>query len=224
MYVETFTPSPTCTAPNELPKSNDTSLSATANNEGGNAFDLSLELAEILASFPTPESTEEPSELIQVPVNVDSNDTADENACQAKPPSIGGNLNKRENHRHPLRWQVAIVNKSGGKHDIFHGRTHDVSLSGVSILLERNISFTSEVVILLSIPPMHLGQKKTIIEIQCSTTYTLLDSVHNQFRLGMKFIHFKRDGKEILSDILSKRHIPKDTIGSYAEAEYFAAK
>ena len=108
-----------------------------------------------------------------------------------------------------MHWRVAIVNKNSVNKDIYHGRTHNVSISGVSILTDHNIFFTTEVVILLAIPPMHQGQKETILEIQCSPTHTVLDADYGQFRLGMKFTHFKEGGKRILSDVLSKRHIPK---------------
>jgi hypothetical protein len=33
----------------------------------------------------------------------------------------------------------------------------------------------SEVVLLLAIPPLYAGQKETIVEIQCSMAYTVLD-------------------------------------------------
>ena len=116
---------------------------------------------------------------------------------------------RRKHYRHPVHWRVAIVNKNSVNKDIYHGRTHNVSISGVSILTDHNIFFTTEVVILLAIPPMHQGQKETILEIQCSPTHTVLDADYGQFRLGMKFTHFKEGGKRILSDVLSKRHIPK---------------
>ncbi len=202
---------------NELSNASEVSQPATTDVDGSDTFDLSRELAELLASFTPPESIELPSQTRQTNVMSieDANITKDESVYQKHPLSIGGNIFKEENYRHPLHWHAAIVNKSSGKHDIYHGRTHDLSLNGASILIERNVSFTTEVVILLSIPPMHLGQKKTIIEIECSTKYTLLDSVHGQFRLEMKFVHFKGDGKKILSDILSKRHIPKEERNPY---------
>lgn len=118
-------------------------------------------------------------------------------------------INQRKHYRHPVRWRVAIVNKNGDNKEIYHGRTNDVSVSGVSILLDRNMFFSTNVVILLAIPPTMQGQRESIIEIECMITYTVLDSEHRQFRMGMKFLHFKGNGKAILSDVLSKRHIPK---------------
>ena len=124
-------------------------------------------------------------------------------------------INQRRHYRHPVRWRVAVVNKSGGNNEIYHGRTYDVSVSGISILLERNMFFTTNVVILLAIPPMHQGQRETIVEIECSITHTVLDSEHQQFRMGLRFIHFKGNGKAILTDVLSKRHIPKQESARY---------
>ena len=163
--------------------------------DGSDAFDLSQDIADILASFSPKKTTEAPN---QSRLNHES-----------------GSSGKRAHYRHPVRWRVAIVNKSSGAHEIYHGRTFDVSLSGISILLERNVLFTSEVVVLLAIPPMHQGQKETLVEIQSSLTHSVLDSVHNQFRLGMRFIQFKGEGQRILSDVLSKRHIPKQEPNPY---------
>jgi PilZ domain len=173
--------------------------------EESDAFDLSQDIADILASFSSQESTGAPSQTKQAH---ESNKNNHINSHKKMHASIGVDSDHRKHHRHLVRWRVAIVNTASEKNDIYHGRTHNLSLSGASILLEHNISFSSEVVILLAIPPMHLGQKETIIEIQSKITYTLLDSVHSQFRLAMNFIYFKGDGKRILSDVLSKRHIP----------------
>ena len=199
-------------APDALQKPGEACLPSTTNIEEIDDFDLSKELADLLALCPPSEPAEEQSPNASIE---DTNIAIDESIYPKNPASIDGNLAERANYRHLLHWDVAIINKSSGKHDIYHGRTYDLSLNGTSIFIERNISFTSEVVILLSIPPMHLGQKKTILEVNCSTSYTLLDSAQNQFRLEMKFVHFKGEGRKILSDILSKRQIPQGKPRSY---------
>ena len=123
----------------------------------------------------------------------------------------------RKHYRHPIHWRIALVHKNGDKNDIYHGRTHDLSLWGASLLVDHNIFMMSEVVLLLAIPPLHMGQKETILEIQCRMVYTVLDSEHSQFRIGIRFLSFKGDGKRILSDILSKRVIPKAEPKNYRE-------
>jgi hypothetical protein len=118
------------------------------------------------------------------------------------------NLDRRAHFRHPVRWHVAIVNRNGGVNDTYHGRTHDVSLLGMTVFLDQNIFFTSRIIALLAIPPIHHGQKETILVLQCRQTHTVLDSVHGRFRLGISFIQAKSAGAKILSDVLSRRHIP----------------
>jgi hypothetical protein len=203
--------------PDEFSWLDEATPTVAAENEGTGDFDLSLELAEILASFSPPEPLDAQSQLTQNGIRPEEGASGqDEHGQNKKPASSTENTAQREYYRHLLHWRVAIVNKGGGKNDIYHGRTHDLSLHGVSILLEQNITFASEVVVLLAVPPINIGQRETILEITCNTKYTLLDSLHSQFRLEMKFVHFKGDGKKLLSDILSKRHIPKQELNPYA--------
>ncbi len=120
--------------------------------------------------------------------------------------SITGN---RSHYRHPVHWRIALVYKNGDKNDIYHGRTLDLSVRGAQILVEHNIFMMSDVVLLLAIPPLHTGQKETIIEIDCRMAHTILSSKPSLFRIGLHFLYFKGEGKRILSDVLSKRLIPK---------------
>jgi ATP-binding cassette subfamily F protein uup len=113
----------------------------------------------------------------------------------------------RRHARHPCHWRVAIIHKNVDRNDIFHGRTNDLSVSGASVFLHHNI-FRPEVVMLLAVPPLHTGQKETIIEIQCRMVYTVLDAEQSQFRVGLHFHSFKGDGKNILTTILDNRVIP----------------
>ncbi len=126
-----------------------------------------------------------------------------------------GTAENRKHFRHPIHWRIALVHKKGEKNDIYHGRTHDLSLWGASIFVDSNIFVMTEVVMLLAIPPLHQGLKETIVEIQCRMSYTVLDSEESRFRIGIRFLHFKGEGKRILSDILSKRVIPKSEPSPY---------
>ncbi len=155
---------------------------------GSDSYGFSEDLDDLLASVSlSPEPAGSPNQIWQF--------------------QTGGDTTKRKHHRHPVCWRVAIVNKRSNKNEIYHGRTQNVSLSGISILTDHNVFFTSEVVILLAIPPVYQGQKESIVEIQCRGVYTVLDSVSGQFRIGMKLDQFKGDGKRILSDVLSMRFI-----------------
>jgi hypothetical protein len=118
----------------------------------------------------------------------------------------------RKQYRHPVHWRVAIIHDNVGKNEIYHGQTHDLSTSGASIFVDQNIFLSAEVIMLLAVPPVNAGQRETIIEIHCNMAYTVLDSEHSRFRIGIRFLHFKRNGKQLLEDILSKRMIPQQHI------------
>lgn len=164
--------------------------SATA---GSDSYGFSEDIADLLASISLPpESSSSQNQTGQM--------------------YRGENSSRRRHHRHVVSWRVAIINKKSEKNEIYHGRTQNVSLSGVSILVDHNVYFTSEVVILLAIPPIHQGLKESIVEIQCSGTYTVLDSAHGQFRVGMKFDQYKGEGKKILADVLSKKPVLGNSI------------
>ena len=137
-------------------------------------------------------------------------------SLRPKRPKQGG-VEHRRHYRHPIHWRIAIVHKTGDKHDIYHGHTHDLSIGGASILVDHNIFVMSNVVLLLAIPPRHTGQKETIVEIQCRMVYTVLDSERGRFRIGIRFLSFKEDGKRVLNGILSKRDIPKAEPKHYRE-------
>jgi len=129
---------------------------------------------------------------------------------------LKGTIDNRKHYRHPIHWRIALIHKKNDKNETFHGVTHNLSVSGASILVDRNIFVKAEVVILLAIPPLHVGQRETILEIQSTMAYTVLDSEESRFRIGLHFLHFKGEGKRILHDILSKRTLPR--IGT---AEFF---
>lgn len=132
-----------------------------------------------------------------------------------QPQRLSGTADHRKRYRYPIHWRIALVHKNGEKNDIYHGRTHDLSAWGASILVDQNIFVMSEVVMLLGIPPLHAGLKETIVEIQCRMVYTVLDSEQSRFRIGIRFLRFKGDGKHTLTNVLSKRAILKPQFKDY---------
>jgi len=139
-------------------------------------------------------------------VNQQNDEDKAQNANQKKRPAT--DAEHRNSYRHPLHWRVALVYENDGKNNIYHGRTHNLSISGASIYVEQNI-FLSKVLMLLAVPPAQTGNKETIIEIQCRMIYTVLDGEQSRFRIGVRFVGFKGNGKKILTDLLSKREVPK---------------
>lgn len=111
----------------------------------------------------------------------------------------------RQEKRHPFRWPVIIVFDSHEDRPSFHGTTHEVSVSGCSILTEHNIFSEHAVSILLSAPAEHPGPSRRVIEIKARMVYTVLSSGHRKFRCGVQFLSFKQDGRSTLNRVIDHR-------------------
>lgn len=117
---------------------------------------------------------------------------------------------KRRDPRLHVHWRVAIVYNNNGKNEIFHGRTHDLSIRGASIYSDHNIFVEEPVNVLLGIPSLSTNQGDKIIEISSRMIYTVLASNHHQFRIGLHFLRFKEDGRKILAANLTNRGVKSE--------------
>jgi hypothetical protein len=115
------------------------------------------------------------------------------------------NIEHRNCPRYRVHMQVAIVYEYRGQSEIFHGRTHDLSLSGASVYSDHNIFVEEPVKILLAIPPLSSNQHKKIIEIHSQMAYTVMPANYHKFRIGLHFLRFKEDGSTILDAYLAHR-------------------
>lgn len=106
-----------------------------------------------------------------------------------------------------MHWKVAIVYDETDGRPAFHGVTHEISLAGLSLLTDHNLFAEEAITLLLVIPPKHLGQRNKIVEIRARMTYTVHSSGHDQFRIGLRFEHFKGKGGAILEKTLKERAI-----------------
>ena len=117
---------------------------------------------------------------------------------------------KREEQRTPLRLKVAIVyhqHADAATRPTYHGLTSDVSLSGVSVVVDYNIFNEGEVTVLLAIPPAHPGGQQKIVEATAKMIYTAYSSEHEAFRIGMGGLRFKRNGRELLKEAIERRAV-----------------
>lgn len=111
----------------------------------------------------------------------------------------------RQHPRYPMHWDVVVVFDENDSRPKFHGRTHEISVEGTSILTDHNIYATELVTVLVAIPPLHTGQRKTIIEARARMRYTVHSSDHGRFRIGIHFESFKGDGRRLLQSSLTER-------------------
>lgn len=119
-------------------------------------------------------------------------------------------VERRAEGRLPLQLKVAIVyheHEDEATRPTFHGRTNDISVHGLSVLVGENIFNDGHVTVLLAIPPDHVGAPQKIIEATAKMAYTVFSSEHNTFRIGLSFANFKRDGKHLLNTFIEERRI-----------------
>lgn len=114
---------------------------------------------------------------------------------------------RRDDRRYPLKFKVAMVyhqHEDTATRPTYHGVTNDISMTGLSIVLDHNIFNEGEVTVLLAIPPEHPGGAQKIIEATAKMVYTVHSSDHDAFRIGLWFCDFKRNGKELLANALTR--------------------
>lgn len=117
-------------------------------------------------------------------------------------------IDQRKERRFPLRLRVAIVyhlHRDAANRPTFHGTSCDLSLTGVAVILDRNISNPEEVTVLLSIPPEHDQERHRIVEATAKIVYTVFSSKDDAFRVGLEFRNFKGNSKRLLHETLERR-------------------
>lgn len=121
------------------------------------------------------------------------------------------NADRRGSPRARLHLRLAIVypQRDGVPvRPIYHGSTHDICMSGLSMLAEENVFHEGEVSVLLSLPPVHNWAAQKAITARALMTYAIHSSKLNAFKVGMRFQEFEEDGKALLQaalrDALSK--------------------
>ena len=108
---------------------------------------------------------------------------------------------QRINPRYPLRWRAALRVPAG---QMLYGGTVDVSIGGVSVLLEQNIVYGTMVSLFLQIPPPRVGAPPLVIETRAKVLYTAFSADHDRWRLGVQFLDFDAEHRKRLEKELSR--------------------
>ncbi len=98
-----------------------------------------------------------------------------------------------------VHWRVAIEYEHLGKNYTVQGRTQDLSLQDANILIDQSISTDKTVKMYLGIPPLRATESETIIAIHCRIIGNVFESSHQQFRIGLRFLKFEENGRELLT-------------------------
>ncbi len=114
----------------------------------------------------------------------------------------------RRHTRFRVKWRAAIIVNNGSEQLIKHGITKDVSLGGISILLEDNFCVDGTVTVVLQIPMHQFKTEYRILETKARMIHTVFDGAVSQFRAGIEFLEFKAGDKSFLENHLASRHFP----------------
>ena len=87
---------------------------------------------------------------------------------------------------------------------MFHGKTHDISMSGLSIVVDYNIFQEGEVTVVLALPPAHAGAPRKVVTSTAEMTYAIHSSKLDAFKIGLVFRAFRGDGKALLKAALQQ--------------------
>ncbi|MCX7179268.1 MAG: PilZ domain-containing protein [Proteobacteria bacterium] len=116
-------------------------------------------------------------------------------------------VDHRNAERYLVRWRIALVFDEHDNKPTYHGRTHDLSLSGTGMVTEANVFTEAPVVILLAPPPLYEKHRPKIIEIAARQVYCVYSGALSGFHLGFQFTYFKGDGLQMIRERL-EHHQP----------------
>lgn len=118
-----------------------------------------------------------------------------------------GNKEHRSTPRLLLKLKVAIIyhqHVDEATRPTYHGHTNDVSLGGLSVIVDHNIFNEDDVTVLLALPPEKFGAPMQVVEATARMVYTVHSSDHQAFRVGLSFKQFARNGKALLEARLAR--------------------
>lgn len=104
---------------------------------------------------------------------------------KAAPPK--GTKEHRQEPRFRARWKIIVIIQGQDFHD---GQIRDISQNGASILVGRNLSPSTKVILCIDIPSLTGHGKPRTIVVHGRVVYTVHDGEHMTFRAGVQFIKF----------------------------------
>lgn len=128
--------------------------------------------------------------------------------CKPEPP-LPADVEEEEKRVAPrflVNWKVVVMNDVNGTRSFYHGRAYDISLGGLCLHSETNLSFTNTVIVLISVPPSSDKDKAHVIEVHSRISNTVLASDTKLFRIGISFLRFKEGDERYLKKYLSARY------------------
>jgi hypothetical protein len=121
------------------------------------------------------------------------------------------NPDRRQGPRGRLQLRLAVIypqQEGRPARPMFHGKTSDIGLSGLSIVVAYNIYHEGEVVVVLALPPACAEAPRKVVTSTAEMTYAIYSSKLGAFKIGLAFRKFRGNGRALLEAAL--RHSLKE--------------
>lgn len=109
----------------------------------------------------------------------------------------------RKHQRHSRRLRAVIIVDENGKPAKTHGKTQDISTSGVSIISDYNLLSRQPVTVCLLIHPGDKVIPPVIVEAKSKIVYSVLSREQGGFRISLEFQNIAGDGATVLKKFLA---------------------
>ncbi len=115
------------------------------------------------------------------------------------------NAERREDPRSPLQLKLVVLYpqiEGRPARPMFHGKAHDISVSGLSLVVDYNVFQEGEVTVVMALPPAHDGAAPKVVTSTAEMSYAIHSSKLDAFKIGFTFHRFRGDGKALLEAAL----------------------
>ena len=115
------------------------------------------------------------------------------------------NEDRREGPRVRLQLRLVLIYpqlEGRPARPMFHGKTHDIGLSGLSMVVDYNVFQEGDVTVVLALPPARGATSRKVVTSTAEMTYAIHSSKLDAYKIGLTFREFRGDGKALLETVL----------------------
>lgn len=109
----------------------------------------------------------------------------------------------RQSQRHVKRLRAVILQDVNGAPTKIHGKTLDISTTGVSIICDYSLKSKQLLTVCLLIHAGDQTRPPVIFEAKCKIVVCVLAPQQGGFRIGFEFVQIEGDGAKVLKKFLS---------------------
>ncbi len=117
------------------------------------------------------------------------------------------NADRREGPRFRLQLSLAVVypQRAGSPaRPMYQGKTQDIGMSGLSMVVDYNVSQEGEIALVLALPPEYEGAPQKVVTCTAEITYAIHSSKLDAYKIGFAFREFRGNGKALLEAALQR--------------------